>query len=123
MWQDDGVASGVAASARLRRLKELTRRGCGASPPMAADYTVVLFSRQHVGNAPGLFEVEEPQVAFVGPAREWPFDCPGVDATQAAVLMFQSRDVDHRANVLRINGVDVFGGVPVSPARDAWNGN
>ena len=90
---------------------------------MAATYTVVLFSRQHVGNAPGLFEEDEPGVAFVGPAAEWVFDCPGVDASEAAVLMFQSRDVDHRANVLRVNGVDVFGGVPVSPARDAWNGN
>ena len=37
--------------------------------------------------------------------------------------MFQSRDVDHRRNILRINDVDVFGGPSVSPARDAWNAN
>jgi hypothetical protein len=37
--------------------------------------------------------------------------------------MFQSRDVDHRRNIFRVNGVDVLGGLPASPSRDAWNGN
>jgi len=90
---------------------------------MATTYTVVLFSRQHVGNAPGIFDAEEPGVVFVGAVKEISFDCPGIDAAETAVLLFQSRDVDHRRNVLRVNGVDVFGGLPVSPARDAWNGN
>lgn len=90
---------------------------------MATTYTVVLFSRQHLGNAPGLFDEAEPDVVFAGPVKEVPFACPGVDAAETALLMFQSRDVDHRRNVLRVNGVDVFGGLPVSPARNAWNGN
>ncbi len=37
--------------------------------------------------------------------------------------MFQSRDVDHARNIVQVNGIDVFGGLPASPARDAWNGN
>jgi hypothetical protein len=90
---------------------------------MATSYTVVLFSRQHIGNERGVFDDVEPNVAFVGPAKDYPFDCPGVNPAEAAFLMFQSRDVDHQRNVLRVNGVDVFGGLPASPARDAWNGN
>jgi hypothetical protein len=90
---------------------------------MATNYTVVLFSRQHFGNEAGVFNDVEPDVAFVGRARDFPFNCPGINTTQAAVLLFQSRDVDHQRNIFRVNGVDVFGGLPASPARDAWNGN
>ncbi len=90
---------------------------------MATNYTVVLFSRQHLGNDPGVFNDVEPNVVFVGRAKDFPFDCPGVNAEEAAFLMFQSRDVDHQRNVFRVNGEDVFGGLPASPARDAWNGN
>ncbi|AMY09140.1 hypothetical protein LuPra_02353 [Luteitalea pratensis] len=90
---------------------------------MATNYTVVLFSRQHIGDNPGAFDDVEPNVAFVGPGKDFPFDCPGVNSAAAALLMFQSRDVDHQRNVFRVNGVDVFGGLPASPARDAWNGN
>jgi hypothetical protein len=90
---------------------------------MATTYTVVLFSRQHIGNDPGVFDDIEPNVVFVGPAKDFLFDCPGVNPAEAAFLMCQSRDVDHQRNVFRVNGVDVFGGLPASPARDAWNGN
>src|SRR5262245_15643969 len=90
---------------------------------MATNYTVVLFSRQHIGNDPGTFDDIEPNVVFAGPAKEFVFDCPGVNSTEPAFLLFQSRDVDHQRNVFRVNGVDVFGGLPASPARDAWNGN
>src|SRR4029450_7330565 len=90
---------------------------------MATSYTVVLFSRQHFGNQAGAFDDVEPGVVFVGGAKDFPFDCPGINAAEPAFLMFQSRDVDHQRNILRINGVDVFGGLPASPARDAWNGN
>ena len=37
--------------------------------------------------------------------------------------MFQSREVNHQRNVFRVNGVDVFGGLPASPSKDTWNGN
>ena len=90
---------------------------------MATSYTVVLFSRQHLGNEAGVFNDVEPNVVFVGRVKDFPFDRPGINTTEAAVLMFQSRDVDHQRNILRVNGVDVFGGLPASPARDAWNGN
>jgi hypothetical protein len=90
---------------------------------MATSYTVVLFSRQHFGNQAGTFDDIEPGVAFVGSAKDFPFDCPGINTAEAAFLMFQSRDVDHQQNIFSVNGVDVFGGLPASPARDAWNGN
>ena len=90
---------------------------------MATNYTVVLFSRQHLGNEAGVFNDVEPNVVFVGRAKDFPFDCPGINTAEAAVLMFQSRDVNHQRSILRVNGVDVFGGLPASPARDEWNGN
>ena len=90
---------------------------------MTTGYTVILFSRQHFGNEPGAFADIEPDVQFVGSTKDFQFDCPAVNPSEPAVLMFQSRDVDHQRNVLRINGVDVSGGLPASPARDAWNGN
>lgn len=90
---------------------------------MASNFTVILFQRQHFGNEPGSFNDIEPDVPFAGPTKDFPFDCPGVNPGETAFLMFQSRDVDHRRNILQINGVDVFGGLPASPARDAWNGN
>jgi hypothetical protein len=62
-------------------------------------------------------------VPFVGRAKDFRFDCPNVDSGETAVLMFQSRDVGHPRNIFQINGVDVVGGLPVSPARDEWNGN
>jgi hypothetical protein len=37
--------------------------------------------------------------------------------------MFQSRDVDHQRNVLKINNFDLFGSIPASRSRDTWNGN
>ena len=90
---------------------------------MASSFTVVLFQRQQFGDEPGTFNDVEPNVPFAGPSRSFVFDCPNVDAQQPAFLMFQSRDVDHPLNVFEVNGIGVFGGLPVSPARDAWNGN
>src|SRR5262245_20244932 len=99
----------------LRRCKEVC--------DMGATFTVIQFQRQHFGNEPGSFDDIEPDVPFVGAAKEFVFDCPHVDPNEAACLLFQSRDVDHRHNMVRVNGIDVFGGLPVSPARDSWNGN
>ena len=90
---------------------------------MASNFTVVLFTRQHFGDEQGSFDDVEPTVPFVGQAKDFRFDCPSVDAREPAFVTFQSRDVDHRRNVFRINGVDVFGGLPASPSRDSWNGN
>ena len=90
---------------------------------MATNFTVILFQRQHFGNEPGTFNDIEPNVPFAGSTKDFSFDCPGVYPSETAFLMFQSRDVDHQRNIFQLNGVDVFGGLPASPARDAWNGN
>src|SRR5215470_5571482 len=90
---------------------------------MATNFTVILFQRQHFGNEPGVFNDIEPNVPFAGSAKDFAFDCPGINPSETAFLIFQSRDVEHRRNIFQINGVDVFGGLPASPARDAWNGN
>ena len=90
---------------------------------MASNFTVVLFQRQHFGNEPGTFNDVEPNVPFAGRSKSFAFDCPNVQASEPAFLMFQSRDVDHPRNVFEVNGIGVFGGLPVSPARDSWNGN
>jgi hypothetical protein len=86
-----------------------TSKGAGA---METNFTVILFSRQHFGNGPGGFDDIEPSVQFVGPTKDFSFNCPSVEPAETAVLMFQSRDVDHQRNVFRVNGVDVFGGLP-----------
>jgi hypothetical protein len=90
---------------------------------MATNFTVILFQRQQFGNETGVFDDIEPNIPFAGSTKDFTFDCPDVNPSETAFLMFQSRDVDHQRNVFRINGVDVFGGLPASPAREAWNGN
>jgi hypothetical protein len=90
---------------------------------MTTNFTVILFQRQHFGNEPGTFNDIEPNVPFAGASKDFSFDCPGVDSSEAAFVVFQSRDVDHPRNIFQVNGVNVFGGLPASPARDAWNGN
>lgn len=90
---------------------------------MASNFTVIQFQRQHFGNQPGTFNDLEPNVPFVGPTKDFSFDCPNVAPGETAFLMFQSRDVDHQRNGFQINGIDIFGGLPASPSRDTWNGN
>jgi hypothetical protein len=90
---------------------------------MGNSFTVVQYQRQHFGNQPGSFDDIEPDVPFVGAAREYGFDCPQVNPAEIAILLFQSRDVSHSRNMLHINGRPVHGGLPVSPSRDTWNGN
>jgi hypothetical protein len=90
---------------------------------MSADFTIVTSVRQGFGNEPGYLNGIEPDVPFVGPTKDFPFSCPGVNSNADAVLMFQSRDVDSSRNIITINGREVFGGIPVSPSKDTWNGN
>ena len=90
---------------------------------MGNSFTVVQSQRQHFGNQPGSFNDVEPDVPFVGSAKEYVFDCPNVNPAETAMLLLQSRDVSHSRNVLQINGTQVYGGLPVSPSRDTWNGN
>jgi hypothetical protein len=70
----------------------------------------------------------EPGLPFVGATKDFHFDCPKIEPGADAVLMFQTRDVDHDKNVMQINPATaeqptVFGGIPVSPSKDTWNGN
>jgi hypothetical protein len=90
---------------------------------MGSNFTVIQFQRQHFGNQPASFNDVEPDVPFVGRAKDFVFDCPNVNPDETAVLLFESRAVSHRENILQINGVQVFGGLPVTPSRDMWNGN
>ena len=76
---------------------------------MATNFTVIQFQRQHFGNEPGSFNDIEPAVPFVGPAKDFAFDCPKVDPNDTALLLLQSRDVNHARNVFQVNGIQVFG--------------
>ena len=91
-------------------------------------FTVILSVRQHFGNEPNYLRDVEPGLPFVGATKDFHFDCPKIEPGADAVLMFQTRDVDHDKNVMQINPVTaeqptVFGGIPVSPSKDTWNGN
>jgi hypothetical protein len=90
---------------------------------MATDFTTILAQRQHFGDERSTFNNVEPKVIFVGPKKDFTFDCPNLNSGETAFLIFQSRDVDHQRNIFRVNGVDIFGGLPASPSKDTWNGN
>jgi hypothetical protein len=95
---------------------------------MGSDFTVILSVRQHFGNEADYLKDVEPGLLFVGPTKDFHFDCPKVEPGADAVLMFQTRDVDHDKNIIHINPATaaqptVFGGIPVSPSKDTWNGN
>ena len=79
---------------------------------MALDFTVILFQRQHFGNEPNYLSMNAP---FVGKSKDYSFDCPNVNPNETAILLFQSYDVTTGRNRFRINGVEVFGGLPVGP--------
>ena len=90
---------------------------------MPSDFTVIVSVRHHFGNEPGL----HPGV-FAGANKEFPFDCPGVDPSKEAVLLFQALDVDNVTNFIDINGTplsepSVSGGIPLTQSARDWNGN
>ena len=95
---------------------------------MALNFTVIFSQRQHFGDERYIFSG---QIPFVGKTKDYSFDCPGVNASETAVLMFQSYDVTTGANDFQINGVEVYGGLPVGPRGEqhgshrssAWVGN
>ena len=87
---------------------------------MPTNYTVIFKGGQHFGDEPNYFSGD---ASFVGRSKEFQFDCPGVNAGEDAVLMFQSRDVHSARNGIEINGFPVFNGIPVNPGIDNWQGN
>ena len=89
---------------------------------MATNFTAIIKQRQQFGDEQGTFNDVEPHLNVV-PKKDFTFDCPNVNPSETAFLIFQSRDVDHQRNIFKLNNVEVFGGLPASPARDSWNGN
>lgn len=95
---------------------------------MGMDFTTIIHVRQHFGNTEAYLKDVEPGLPFVGATKDFPFDCPKIDPEATAVILFQSRDVDHSKNVIQINPESaeqpaIFGGIPVSPSKATWNGN
>ena len=88
---------------------------------MATDFTTIVTQRQHFGDEQGAFN-DVPN-KLVGRKKDFTFNCPNVNPNETAFLIFQSRDVDHQRNIVKVNTLDVFGGLPQSPNRDTWNGN
>lgn len=81
---------------------------------MSVDFVVIFSVRQRFGDAeqdPFSELNSEPNAPFVGASKSFPFQTPGVDTSESAILQFQSMGVGHRDNVLRVNGTDVFGGL------------
>lgn len=89
----------------------------------SADFTVVMAVRQGFGTDHNSLRDMEPDVPLVGTSKDYIFSCPNVNESEAAVLMFQSRAVHSTRNIITINDSTIFGGIPVSPNEDAWNGN
>jgi hypothetical protein len=93
------------------------------------DYTVIMPVRQHFGDEPGSYDFPFAgmttlnQVPPFDPKPEWLFDCPNVDSSQPAILMFESIGVDHDRNQFEINGTPIAGGIPISATSDHWSGN
>jgi hypothetical protein len=108
---------------------------------MAADFTVIMRVRHQFGdhrNLPGELDRNEVNVdseaPFVRRVGEFPFLCPNVDPSQEAILQFAHRGSSQtlafpvpqpdgglegitREHPVRINGIELFGGVPGAPFR------
>jgi hypothetical protein len=95
---------------------------------MSSDFTVVLAVRQRFGDSDPEFGLpQELEAPFVGVSKEYAFACPGVDSAQIAVLQFESFGIRAGTfqpfvtpqppprNVIRINGVDIPGGLTPGP--------
>jgi hypothetical protein len=116
---------------------------------MTASFAVIIQQRQHFGDKADAFSQfpfgvtiddfgggtvpsQAGSAPFVGPQKDFSFDCPGVDRSETSVLMFQSLGVQHEGNLIAVNPdtIDqptVFGGIPVIPAVSGalptWSAN
>jgi len=95
---------------------------------MPCDFTVIQAVRQRFGDSDPEGEIPQEQEApFVGLAKDFPFNCPAVASSQVAVLQFESFAVDagrlqvfipnRPRNIIRINGVDLPGGLTPGLSR------
>lgn len=106
------------------------------APYRPPDFAVVMRVRHRFGDGPaGDSEVNVDAAApFVGPAGEFAFSCPYVDPTQEALLQFEHRGSDQSLTFpdpqpdgglqgitaehpVKINGHELFGGIPATPRR------
>jgi hypothetical protein len=77
---------------------------------MPMDYTIIVHVRNQFGNQDLNIGV------FAGEEKEFSFDCPDVDASQRAVLIFQGQMVG-RQQTLEINASAISGGIPGGDVR------
>lgn len=98
---------------------------------MASDFIVLFSDRLHFGSHPGcfddatIFQVEQLDsgVTFVGGEKSILFETPDIDTQQPGVLMYESFDVTLPRNIIRVNGSELQGGIPVSSRRGEWKSN
>jgi hypothetical protein len=94
---------------------------------MTTDFTIIILVRQRFGDTRadlGETPVEQ-EAPFVGQSKDFPFSCPNLVPGQTAVLQFQSLGVTAmrgfglgNQNILRINGVDIPGGITRGPTAN-----
>lgn len=63
---------------------------------MALDFTVVFAVRQRFGDNEGDDSGQETDAPFVGKQQDYPFQCPNVDRSQQAILLFQGQGANTR---------------------------
>lgn len=101
---------------------------------MSLDFTVVINVRQRFGDNKQDDAGLETQAPFVGLQKDFVFQCPDVDRSQYAILLFQSQGANVRQR-LEINSQEIHGGIPrsvefftginppVALEIAQWNGN
>jgi hypothetical protein len=99
---------------------------------MAIDFTVIQPVRQRFGDSNPDYEwPQEQEAPFVGTSKDFSFACPGVDSSQWAVLQLESFAIHagrvavftpgYPRNILRINDVDVPGGLTPGASEKITN--
>jgi len=82
---------------------------------MSLDFSVISQTQQQFGD-------QNINVGtFAGNTKDFNFSCEGVNSTEHALLMFQSRWVGSNQSI-KINGSTIFGGIPGSNTIDGVAG-
>ena len=83
-----------------------------ATREVRMEFVVVSRVRARLGSSSEPANDEEDSAPYVGRSKAWQFDCPRVDTNAEALLMFQLLGNAAGGDRLRINGVEIAGGVP-----------
>ena len=99
---------------------------------MGVDFTVIQPVRQLFGDRTQGTQFEIPrerEAPFVGKSKDFPFSCPNINPRQTAVLQFESLGVTaggrtntQDRNILRINGINIPGGITAGPGHPLGGG-